>query len=107
MDGAKRTPLHMAAAYGEAECAKLLIEWGAEMNALDVDGRSPLFFASVNGHFNALATLLEMGFAELDIGDNRGDTALHAAASKGNQPCLNLLLENAADPDIANKQVMV
>ena len=77
------------------------------MTSLDVDGRSPLFFASVNGHFNALATLLDMGFDDLDAKDNRGDTALHACASKGHKPCLNLLLENAADPDVVNQQVGV
>ena len=103
-DGAKRTPLHMACAYGEAECAKTLIEWGADMGARDVDGRSPLFFATVNDQFNSVATLLDMGYDGLDDGDNRGDRALHAAVSKGNQNCLSLLLESGADPNVVNSQ---
>lgn len=41
----RRTPLHEAALYGHLEITRLLIERGADVNAKNVRGEPPLFYA--------------------------------------------------------------
>ena len=41
------TPLHLAADYGHKEIAELLITNGADLNAKDVDGSTPLDWAII------------------------------------------------------------
>jgi ankyrin repeat protein len=40
------TPLHRAAAFGDAEAIQLLLEAGAKIDARDANGDSPLTWAS-------------------------------------------------------------
>lgn len=101
-DGARRTPGHLAAAYGQVECLAKLLEWGADMAMKDIDGRTPLFFACASNQFNCVAVLVDTGFDYVDVGDNRGDSPLHAAACKGYSECAELLLHTAANPDSRN-----
>lgn len=103
-DGANRTAGHLAAAYGQVESLQKLIEWSADMSTVDVDGRTPLFFACASNQFNCVALLVDTGFEYVDLGDARGDTPLHAAACKGHTECVDLLLQTAADPDSTNQQ---
>lgn len=49
IDCRKRTPLHIAALHGHSECAKYLIEQGAQVQIFDEDGRTPLIAASQYG----------------------------------------------------------
>ena len=51
------TPLHIAAAGGREEIAKLLIVAGADVNAKDAVGETPLDFA-IKGNHTELADLL-------------------------------------------------
>lgn len=39
------TPLHIAAMKGEVECAQLLVDYGADINAPDLLGNTPLHWA--------------------------------------------------------------
>lgn len=48
-DTRNRTPLHIAAIHGHVDCAKYLLEQGAELNCQDADGRTPLICAASNG----------------------------------------------------------
>lgn len=41
-DKAQQTPLHLAASRWAVEVAEILIEHGAEINAQDVQGKTPL-----------------------------------------------------------------
>ena len=43
-----RTPLHRAAYQGLRDIAPVLVEHGAELGALDDDGRTPLDIATVS-----------------------------------------------------------
>jgi ankyrin repeat protein len=44
------SPLHYAAYYGEKEVAELLIAKGADVNAKDEDGETPLDWAIEKNH---------------------------------------------------------
>lgn len=48
-DGRRRTPLHVAASHGHADCVAFLLKEGANTNFLDDEGRSPLIIAAQNG----------------------------------------------------------
>lgn len=43
------TPLHHACAWNRLEIAKILISYGADVNAVDSAGRTPLYFAVMYG----------------------------------------------------------
>ena len=76
---------------------KLLLEKGAEPDAKDVDGRTPLSWAAGGGHEAVVKLLLEKS-AEPEAKDNRGQTPLLWAAEKGHEAVVKLLLEKGAAP---------
>jgi ankyrin repeat protein len=57
-----------------------------------------LCFAVTRGDDFLLHQLLKRGM-DPNESDNDGHTALHIAASKGNEQCVRLLLEYGADPN--------
>ena len=44
------TSLHIVCTEGHTKCAEFLLSRGADVNAVDFDNRTPLYFASHNGH---------------------------------------------------------
>jgi ankyrin repeat protein len=70
--------LHLAAAQGNLEIAKLLLEHGAEVNALGQAKRTPLHHAAKAGSLPVAEELLSHG-ANLEAMDESGDTPLFAA----------------------------
>lgn len=56
-----RTPLHVAAESGSPNCARLLVERGASLEAHDEAGSSPLLPALGNGNVETAAVLIELG----------------------------------------------
>ena len=55
------TALHYAAAEGSFECLQLLIEYGAEVELVDLQGCSALDFAVRGGHFDCASFLIKAG----------------------------------------------
>lgn len=81
-----RTALHALAAAASsttaADCAALLLQYGAEVDARDYAGSTPLhLFAGLAGESSAsVAQLLLMAGANRNAVDGGGNTALHLAA---------------------------
>ncbi len=77
------TPLMMAAREGDRESARLLVEAGADVNAIGGDGKSALALAIFNGHY-ALASDLIDNRADVNRPDVLGFTPLFWAVDRRN-----------------------
>ncbi|MDR0779895.1 MAG: ankyrin repeat domain-containing protein [Pseudomonadales bacterium] len=77
------TPLMFAAREGHIAVARLLVEAGADVNALAADGKDALGVALFNGHYDLAAFLLERG-SQVDQADAYGFTPLFWAVDRRN-----------------------
>ena len=98
--------LFKAIEVGNETTAKLLLDWGADINKVDKDntyngGRTPLFVATYKGHKGCVKLLLEAG-ADINKANNYGKTPLRMAAAYGHEACVKLLIEAGADMDKAD-----
>ena len=84
---------HVAAQYGQtAFLYHVVLRWGAEVDAVDHDGRAPLHWAAYKGYGDTVRLLLVMN-AHQDLADKEGCTPLHWAAIRGNGEACTLLLQ--------------
>ena len=95
------TPLHVSCTRGNLEGARALIDAGAVVGPIDVQGRSPLFMSCAACQPECVKFLLD---AQADVdqemaGSNPGATPLYAAASQGSLRCTSLLCEAGAQID--------
>ncbi len=96
-DRLQTTPLHYAALYGNAASMKVLLEGGADANAVDNRGATPLIYAAYNLEKTKL--LVEHG-AHVNVVSNKGTTPLEIAAiPHGNAPVVRYLFEHGAEID--------
>uniref|UniRef100_A0A7N2LB40 Uncharacterized protein n=1 Tax=Quercus lobata TaxID=97700 RepID=A0A7N2LB40_QUELO len=74
------TPLHRAASTGNSEVCELLIEEGAEVDAVDKAGQTPLMNAVIC-YDKEVALLLIRHGADVDVEDKEGYTVLGRASA--------------------------
>lgn len=85
-------------ALSDAPTLKALLEGGAEPNALDREGTSPLLAAVMREGGQPAVELLLAHKANVNLGRRQyGWTPLHEAASRGNKAIAELLLKAGAD----------
>jgi truncated hemoglobin YjbI len=89
-----QTLLHEAAMAGEAELATELIRLGADPDAREPEGHTPLYYSSTG----AVADVVLTAGASVDVtsGPTRG-TPLHQAARRGFAPVAAALLDHGAN----------
>lgn len=83
------TPLHFAARQGCLAGVEVLVKAGAQMNAVNPNGFSPMLLAIINGHYDVAAYLADHG-ADVNVADETGRTPLYAAVDMHTLPDSNL-----------------
>ena len=102
-DDQGETALHVAARFGQGQCARALLQGSRDQKA-ETDlaentfGWTPLFIASVDGHINVVELLIKAG-ADLERLDSSGWTAKEHAALRGHIDIARLLANNTLTPD--------
>ena len=93
-DAAGRTPLWLCG-WHDLSLVTLLVDHGAEVDARDGDGDTPLAAAARNGAKDAFAALLDAG-ADVDSENCDGQTPLFHAANFGRLEAVVRLLDRGA-----------
>ena len=98
------TPLHYACVINtsifqllayEGACARMLLNAGANVNAQERFGDTPLICAAKEGLIEIVSVLLEQPTINLNVPGYKGDIAIVQAA-KANHPKIVELLQRAA-----------
>jgi ankyrin repeat protein len=76
----------------------MLINAGANVNAVNLDGESALHYSCLTNHTPAIALLLFAHGINVDIKNKDGDTALHLCCGYGRQDIAQMLI----DADVAS-----
>ena len=99
------TALHFACFFGQPESARILIESGAAVDAVAANPTKvmPLHSAATARNLEAARLLLAHG-APPNACQQYGWTSIHAAAQNGDRLMVDLLLQYAADPKLANDE---
>ncbi|KAL7988737.1 hypothetical protein Chor_007656 [Crotalus horridus] len=114
-------PLHEAAKRGNLSWLRECLDNKVGVNGLDKAGSTALYWASHGGHKDIVEVLLTQPKVELNqqVGNDTlsdiqellcsdvnklGDTALHAAAWKGYEDIVEILLEKGARTDLRNNE---
>jgi ankyrin repeat protein len=98
----RATALHFAAFFRQPEATRLLVERGADLEAVSptFGDVTPLHSACASGERESARILLEAG-ADPNVRQQRGFTPLHAAAQNGDEELARMLLDRGADPEAA------
>jgi ankyrin repeat protein len=93
------TGLHVAASFGLATIARLLLENDVNLAAKTESGSTALHWAAKNGHQEVVRLFLEKGTS---IDDNSKSPVLHLAAENCHEEVVRLLLEKGVSVDMSD-----
>jgi uncharacterized protein len=95
------TGMHVTAANGNLQIMAILYKAGADINARNSVGDSPLDLAAEHDQLEAAKLLLEMK-ARVNDQDKNGMTALMFAAKAGDVEMVRALLDGGANPNMSD-----
>jgi Notch-like protein len=96
-DRTNETSLHLAARYARADAAKRLLDAGADCNAIDATGRTPLHTAIASDARGVFEILLRNRSTNLNARTNDGTTPLILCARLANEGMLDSLVMSECD----------
>jgi ankyrin repeat protein len=88
--------------FGDVHQIRVLLQRGADPNALAMDDWTALTVASREGHVEAVKLLLHSG-ANIDLPEGGGNTALYWAAFDDRRDVIKLLIAEGANINKKNK----
>eukprot|EP01080_Neovahlkampfia_damariscottae_P008073 gene8073-12534_t len=94
-DGAGRTPLHFAASHDRYLMIPILIQYGANVNGLDLDQYTPLVLAVKHKSDKSIEVLLEKG-GDLNFKTSKNVTVMHQAAYNNDIKMMDYLVSKGA-----------
>jgi ankyrin repeat protein len=97
--------MYFASRQGCVECVKALASLGADVNAVDQDGISPMVSAIINGHFDVAGALLDLK-ADPNIADGTGRTPLYAAVDMNTVPASNRPAPNVVENQMSGMDLI-
>ena len=89
-----------AAAYGDLETVRTLLDEGTRVDTRDSNDRTILYHAASFGHADLAQFLLHRGADPNLAESNYGDTPLHIASYEGHANVVRVLLDHGTDPNI-------
>lgn len=96
------SPLHLAVLHGCKDLARMLLDAGADINAMDIkSGQSPLMHAVEANNADMVHFLIENG-CDVNSQSYSGNTALHGACGRSQVDTVRLLLKSGADSSLKN-----
>jgi uncharacterized protein len=98
--GLNETRLAEALKAGDRKAVQILLKQGADVNAADPDGTTPLQWAVRGDDIDTVQILLRRG-ANPKVANRYGVTPLSLAAGNGNPAMVNILLKAGANPGAA------
>eukprot|EP00435_Cladocopium_sp_Y103_P065009 s2528_g26.t2 len=93
------SPLVIAAAQGNLECVKLLLDAQSQVDHLNKNGESAFNVACSNSNLDVAQLLIRAGASQNQIG-KEGDSPLYHSCLVGDLETTKLLLEVRADPNL-------
>ncbi len=93
--------LFHACSIGNIEVAIALVDIGANINAINNAGNTPLHIACYGEHRNLVIALVDRG-ANINAINNTGNTPLHGACSRNNVMMAMELIDQGAKTNIVN-----
>ncbi|XP_034703760.1 serine/threonine-protein phosphatase 6 regulatory ankyrin repeat subunit A-like [Vitis riparia] len=90
-DNEGRTALHLAVSKGNIQCARTLVEAGADKDAKSKDGRTALYRAASNGDRPMAEMLIQMGADPTITAGHRDRSPLDIARDKGHKEIVEIL----------------
>uniref|UniRef100_A0A8C8DZH7 Ankyrin repeat and FYVE domain containing 1 n=1 Tax=Oryzias sinensis TaxID=183150 RepID=A0A8C8DZH7_9TELE len=100
-----QTPLHLASNWGLEEVVQCLLEFGANVNTQDAEGRTPIHAAISNQHNVIIQLLISHPDIRLNIRDRQGMTPFACAMTHKNNKAAEAILkrEPGAAEQVDNK----
>ncbi|XP_039866819.1 rabankyrin-5 isoform X2 [Simochromis diagramma] len=100
-----QTPLHLASNWGLEDVVQCLLEFGANVNAQDSEGRTPIHAAISNQHNVIIQLLISHPDIRLNIRDRQGMTPFACAMTHKNNKAAEAILkrEPGAAEQVDNK----